>query len=85
MAQHHGHRARPVARNHGQVRVAQAGRPDADQQLVGTWRVKFDFANLERLALRIGRGRPDGFQHGGTNFHSNSLLGLRVQTSQFGG
>src|SRR5204862_45040 len=49
MPQRHRHRARPVAVDDGEVRVAQSGARDAHHQLDGTRRLEVHFFYGERL------------------------------------
>jgi hypothetical protein len=72
MAQHHRHRAWPVAVDHREVGMAEARGADADQHLAHAGRSELDLLDPKRLRLRIGRGDGAGVQHGGAGLQGVS-------------
>jgi hypothetical protein len=49
--------------------VAEAGGLDPDQQFVAAGRRQFDLLDMQGLAVRIGPGKPDLVQDGGSGLH----------------
>ena len=72
VAEQHRHRAHPIAVDHRQVGMAQAGGLDADQKFGVTGRCEFELADGDAAVIRrSGRGPSDLFEHGATDPHDD--------------
>ena len=69
VAEQHRHHPRPRAVDHGQVRVAQPGRPDPDQQLTRSGRGQLDLFDPQRPRLGVRAGQAHLPQYGAAHDH----------------
>ena len=69
MAECHRHRARPVAVDHRQVRMAQPRSLDTHQNFARTRRRKVEFFNLQRVRRRVGMRGAHRFENCSAYFH----------------
>ena len=77
VAEGHGQRPRARAVDHREVRVAQAGRADADEQLPRAGVVELDVDDLERARLGVGVREPRRAQDGGAGPHARRSSAVR--------
>jgi hypothetical protein len=70
VAQHHRQRPWPVAVDHRQVRVAQAGGLDPHQHFAGAGGVELDRLDRQRPRLRVRRRQAHGPEDGSAGFHA---------------
>ena len=69
VAQHDGHRARPIAVDQRQVGMAEAGATHLDQHLALAGRIEIDFQDMDGLGLGEGSRRAAGGENAGFHFH----------------
>ena len=74
--QRHRHGSRAVPVDDRQVRVAQTGRRDLDQDLSQAWRRQIDSNDRQGFRIRVARCYPHLVQNRSSGFHAGRLLNL---------
>ena len=84
VAQRHRQRPGPVAVDHREVRVAQAGGLDPDQDLPGPGRIELELFDDKGFGLRVGGTGPGGFEYrrvDGVHAMTSAWLGTLLASS----
>ncbi len=74
VAEHHGHGARADTFDDGEIRMAQAGGGDADEEFAGAGGREFQRFDVQRAGLGVGARQAHLAQQGGTGFHIGALV-----------